>query len=96
MPTHGAARKATIDALSKREPFQRKGFAMSAYEGKFNGTGRLTGDALAIYSGAQNVTYTVLSYGTPIAWVADGELCIPVVSYSVTTTQHQNLCRTYL
>ncbi len=43
MPTHGAARKVTINHLSNRKPFQRKGFAMSAVAGKFNGTGRLEG-----------------------------------------------------
>jgi hypothetical protein len=43
---------------------------------------------------AKPVTYVVFSYGTPIGWEhADGELVIPDVSYSVTTSQHQGQVR---
>lgn len=97
MPTHGNAREITINNLRNRIAFQRKGFAMSGIEGKFNGTGRMQDKAYQDYLSAENVTYTVLSYGTPIAWVIDNDtVVIPQDSYSVTTTNHQNLCRTYL
>jgi len=34
--------------------------------------------------------YTVLSYDTPIGWIAaNGMLRVPPVKYSPTTTQHQ-------
>lgn len=96
MPTYGKARDITIRNLRTLTPFQRKGFAMSLVEGKFNGTGRLQGDTLAKYMSA-DVTYTVLSYGTPIAWVnTDGSVTVPADKYSVTTTQHQSLCKVYL
>lgn len=37
------------------------------------------------------VVYTVLSYETPIAWVLEsGEVVMPPVRYSITTTQHQS------
>ena len=96
MATHGAARDRTILNLRTLNPFQRRGFAMSLIAGKFNGTGRLQGDTLAAYMSA-DVTHTVLSYGTPIAWVnTDGTVTVPEDKYSVTTTHHQNLCKVYL
>jgi hypothetical protein len=33
--------------------------------------------------------YVVISYNTPIAWEADGEVTLPDVGYSPTTGQHQ-------
>lgn len=33
--------------------------------------------------------YVVMSYATPIAWETDGEIVIPDVGYSPTTSQHQ-------
>ena len=97
MPTHGKARETTVNNLRNLTPFQRAGFAMSGISGKFNGTGRMQGETLAEYMGAQDVIYTVLSYGTPIAWVAKGDVVvIPEDKYSVTTTNHQNMCRVYL
>lgn len=96
MPTHGKARETTIGYLRNLTPFQRKGYAMSGVEGKWNGTGRLSGDDLSAYYAAENVKYTVLSYGTPIAWVTSDATVIPETTYSRTTSQHQGLCRTYL
>lgn len=39
-------------------------------------------------------TYVVMSYGTPIAWIAaDGREVVPYVIYSVSTTRHQSEAR---
>lgn len=96
MATHGKAREVTINNLQNRKPWQRKGFGMSAVEGKFNGYGCLASEDIARYAGAE-VIYTVLSYSTPIAWVTtDGEVVVPEAKYSVTTTHHQSLCKVYL
>jgi hypothetical protein len=41
-----------------------------------------------------DVTHTVLSYATPIAWrLAEGCWVIPEVKYSVTTSKHQGIVR---
>jgi hypothetical protein len=41
-----------------------------------------------------DVTHTVLSYATPIAWrLADGSWVIPEAKYSVTTSKHQGIVR---
>lgn len=96
MATHGRARTATIRALSNREPFQRSGFNMRGIEGKVSSKGRLPLEWWAKYQ-ASEVTYTVMSYRTAIAWVeSDGTVTIPEEKYSNTTTHHQNLCRVYL
>lgn len=46
---------------------------------------------------SDRVNYVIYSYGTPIAWhVPDGSSSfwvIPEVTYSVTTTNHQNVVR---
>jgi hypothetical protein len=43
------------------------------------------------------IRYTVLSYATPIGWVtAEGDVRIPDVHYSVTTSRHQTLVRAWL
>lgn len=100
MATHGAARQATINALSAREPFRRSGFAMAGHDGAVAGTGRLEGDDLAAFKidrDGVGIVYTVTSYATPIAWVTTtGEVKIPDTRYSNTTTHHQGLCRVYL
>ena len=86
-------------ALAQLVPFESHG-AMSAVPYAPWSTGRLPLRWVQRYQDDQHapgVVYTVLSYATPIAWVrADGQTVIPPVSYSVTTTRHQNLCRTWL
>jgi hypothetical protein len=100
MPTHGRARQVTIARLQDREPFQRKGFSMTAVDGAVSTTGRLPQQYADQYNMAAKhgqVAYTVLSYSTPIAWVtANGNVIVPDVKYSQTTTQQQSLCRVYL
>jgi hypothetical protein len=95
MALRGKGRDRVTAALAHHRPFRAQGNAMSAIEGK-GGTGRLEGTHLERYR-SDNVTYTVYSYATPIAWVANGGLVrVPDVSYSVTTSHHQTLCRVYL
>lgn len=85
--------------LGKRTSFQSYG-AMSAYGFPLSGTGRLPVEWVELYrSDRENpgISYVVYSYATPIAWVrADGETVIPDVSYSLTTSRHQGLCRAWL
>lgn len=100
MATHGRARELTIKALSNREPFKRPGFAMRGVEGAVSSTGRMPEGSAGMYRANADenmITYTVLSYATPIAWVTrEGTVIIPDASYSNTTTHHQGLCRVYL
>lgn len=100
MATHGKARTDTINALVNRKPFNRSGFGMTAVAGAASSTGRLPDEYASQYrqaAGAQLIAYTVLSYATPIAWVTtSGMVVVPAESYSVTTSHHQGLARTYL
>ncbi len=104
MATHGAARLATIRALSKREAFKRSGFAMTAVKGHAYSLGELPEEWKQQYEAARNekrITYTVLSYHTPILWIEkDGFGIETIVSpnkrYSNTTTHHQSLANVYV
>lgn len=41
--------------------------------------------------------YVVYSYATPIGWVtSSGSIVVPDEKYSVTTTNHQNLCHAFM
>lgn len=42
---------------------------------------------------ANRVDYVVYSYRTPIAWTVDGELFVPSIQYSNTTSRHQGIAR---
>lgn len=100
MPTHGRARQLTINALQNREAFKRSGYAMQGIAGAAYETGRMPAEDAREYNNHANageVVYTVLSYATPIAYVTkDGAVRVPDARYSVTTTQHQGMCRVYL
>lgn len=94
MAIHGRNRDKIAAALVSNRPFD-VGNAMTAIEGK-GGEGRLPHNIAKEYRAA-DVVYTVYSYGTPIAWVLrGGRVRIPNLRYSVTTTNHQGLCRVYL
>lgn len=84
---HGAA------LASIREPFTSHG-SLSGVKGKTS-TGYLPGAiADAYHQRGQHITYTVLSYATPIAWHDDERgWIIPEVRYSVTTSKQQNKIR---
>lgn len=79
------------EALSERRAYTTHG-AMYAIEG-VTGTGRLPRDWADEYrADMDHITYTVVSYSTPIAWVLDnGTVVIPDVKYSVTTSKHQGM-----
>ena len=85
--------------LSNRIPFRSHG-AMSAYAFALSRTGRLPMAWVDVYrSDRENpgILYVVYSYATPIAWIrADGEVVIPDIGYSLTTTRHQGMCRAWL
>jgi hypothetical protein len=85
--------------LARLLPFTSHG-AMSAVPGAVTETGWLPAHWVHRYRDDQNapgIIYTVRSYATPIAWVrADGRIAMPPVTYSPTTTRHQNLCRAWL
>lgn len=46
--------------------------------------------------GIESADYVVMSYGTPVAWVTEGEPTVPDVGYSPTTGQHQYLAASAL
>lgn len=82
------------EALANREPFNTYG-ALRAVEGAYTlpwGT-RLPDEWRARYeSEADDITYTVISYDTPIAWVlSNGQVIAPPVKYSITTSRHQGM-----
>jgi hypothetical protein len=61
-------------------------------------TGRLPAEWVERYrADAPRMTYVVVSYTTPIAWVcADGEIVTPDCRYPLITSRHQQLCQTWL
>lgn len=85
-------------ALRDYEEFE--GSSMRATRGRTWGTGQLPDEQAKIYNAAADageIHYTVISYRTPIAWVNDaGEVTIPDVHYSPTTSRQQGLCRAYM
>ncbi|WP_282795221.1 hypothetical protein [Streptomyces sp. CC224B] len=84
---------AVREALARRAPFDTYG-AFRAVDGDCLPLGtRLPARWREQYSAErEQITYTVLSYRTPIAWVLrSGEVVIPDVTYSRTTTGHQGL-----
>lgn len=91
LTTNGAV---TSEALMDREPFTTHG-ALSAISGHVWSTSRLPEPWATMYAvSAGDITYTVLSYLTPIAWVLDdGTVVIPPVKYSITTSGHQSTVR---
>lgn len=85
--------------LARRKPFDSHGAMVATpYAPAF--TARLPAEWASRYRSdnqSPGIAYTVRSYATPIAWaLANGEITIPEVSYSITTTRHQNLCRAWL
>ena len=88
------------DLLRKREAFT--GNSMTGLTGDRLGqhmTGRLEGTDRARFlaDAARGITYLVVSYATPIAWVdADGSAYVVAQHFSRTTSRQQTLCRAYL
>lgn len=91
----GKTRDMVIAALAARKPFKTGG-SLHAIEGAASGCGRMPYDVAAEYR-ADKIAYTVISYGTPIAWVTtDGEVKIPDEGYSATTRAQLTIVRAYL
>lgn len=63
---------------------------LQGYSGAPASTGWLTNDwCLYIHQFRRWITYTVMSYQTPIAWVMrDGRVIVPPLKHSVTTQRH--------
>jgi hypothetical protein len=95
--SHGRNLSDTEQALHERRTIRRRrGNAMWAMEGQPWSTGIMPADLAREYR-ADDPTYTVMSYDTPIAWVTRAGLVrIPDVKYSPTTTQHQWTCKYHL
>ena len=78
---------AVRNAIKERTPFITNGALSGSLAS--TGSGRMAPDLRERYY-ADKAIYTVLSYGTPIAWVrADGQWVVPADKYSLTTTRHQ-------
>lgn len=76
------------EALVDRESFETHG-ALRATIGGASQYGRLPTE---YHDSARDAVYVVYSYSTPIGWVqADGEVIVPPVKYSITTTGHQGM-----
>lgn len=91
MPKYATTSWQAREALAERRAYTTGG-AMYAIEG-VTGTGRLPRHWADEYQAdMDHITYTVVSYSTPIAWVLDnGTVVIPDVKYSVTTSKHQGM-----
>ncbi|MFC5833272.1 hypothetical protein [Nonomuraea insulae] len=83
--------------LAQRAAFRTSG-GLSAVCRAPEETGRLPAEWAERYrADVPRIVYVVLSYATPIAWVRDdNRVIIPDCCYSLTTTRHQRLCRTWL
>lgn len=89
----------TRDAIASRTPFKTGG-SLQGVAGKPGTLGRLNDDERAQYFvDADSIDYTVLSYGTPIAWHTSTEDMhsnswhIVEQRFSVTTSNQQSVVR---
>jgi hypothetical protein len=77
------------DFISSKMPFQAS--ALSGVEGT-TGPGLMSDDETREYRNS-NPTYTVRSYGTPIAWHGDAGWQQSTTKYSSTTSRHQSIVK---
>lgn len=85
--THIAARRPFVAAALSATDFSLP----YGERGPNTGTGVLPSRYRAAFAHA---VYAVYSYGTPIAWVtAAGDVIVPPVKYSVTSSRHQGTVR---
>ncbi len=75
--------------ISSKVPFQVA--SMSGVEGT-TAPGRMSDDEIREYR-KSNPTYTVRSYGTPIAWHGDTGWQQSTTKYSRTTSKHQGIVK---
>jgi hypothetical protein len=87
--------RTTPDLINQCRPFVAN--TMSGVAGPVHDTGALPigwHDRYADARERQEITYTVLSYWTPIAWrLTSGEWVVPGVKYSPTTSKHQTYAK---
>lgn len=88
-----------IDALVGQDPFDAHSVrGRRDVDPRYGTTGKLPAvwaqtfrDVLGVHQ------FVVWSYATPIAWVTQhGEIVIPDVHYSTTTSKYQGKCRAWL
>ena len=79
-------------AIRQGEDFTTSGALRGEAFPIFIGTGRMP-DSDAAQLRAARIDYVVYSYGTPIAYRANGEWVTPDAKYSVTTSKHQGTIR---
>lgn len=79
-------------AIRQGEDFTTSGALRGEAFPLFIGTGRMP-DSDAAQLRAARIDYVVYSYGTPIAYRANGEWVTPDAKYSVTTSKHQGTIR---
>lgn len=91
MAGHGKAQEVRIAKMRARKAF--KSGNISAVVGNAWHAGQMPIEEARAYNTAANdglVAYTVISYSTPIAYVlTSGEIIIPDVKYSISTTMQQ-------
>lgn len=89
---HNITQDEAPERIRDRQPFQAS--ALSGVKGS-TGTGDLPAELAELYEEVRpSITYTVLSYRTPIAWyIEDGGWHLTACRWSVTTTQHQGTVR---
>ena len=75
--------------IADKKPF--KSSALSGVEGATD-PGRMSDDETRQYR-QSNPSYTVKSYGTPIAWHGDAGWQVSTTKYSSTTSRHQGIVR---
>ena len=86
--------KAWAKMIAARMPFDTYGSAMGTNLARQH-TGSMPEAWADVYKrDGEHITYTILSYDTPIAWVLDdGMWRVPDVYYSVTTARHIGTAR---
>lgn len=92
--TRKISTRAALATISDRTPFDTHG-NLSAIAGTET-TGRMAGETKRTYDARRcDITYTIYSYGTPIAWYDEqAGWIVPQDSYSVTTTKARTqICR---
>lgn len=78
-------------SIARMEPFKSNTGSLRGVQGS-EGTGRLPQKEAELMR-SRKVSYTVYSYGTPIAYHHEGQWHYPDVSYSNTTSRHQSIVR---
>jgi len=85
---YGALRPALREAVEQALPFQNANRSLRGFRGRHSGFGQLNDTEREQYA-EDDVTFTVVSYDTPIAWLrADGTAYFVGQYFSPTTSRH--------